>query len=520
MRITSYFRRFCMALTIGVLAQHAVQAQEPHHPRISIVHPGADALKADIESVLNLTTDAEKQEWDNVAEYINVWEAGVASDRLIRIDLLTGFSPMLYEVSVPLAEEEDRKAKLGDTFRDNMEALGYLTTRDANDFSLFTFDLEGGGQWGWLRILDTAKYGIVELTDLEAQVPLLRQLVLRKTDPATDVAELLKLSASLSAEGVNTAESAEDQQRRRTAFAELRKLSMDAIQQRPAESAEEFELRRVGLSTQLDELERLMAEARRVELAGFLDRTTGKSSLKFSAVAITGTSLEKTIQEFGQKPDAFANVAMPESSAFSLRLNHPLDEMRQKNIISLLEAIRADFDQRIGTSEKMKTAEKDALKKFLGGILELVSDGVHTGNINTFVEAIPSTEDQMTAIAAISAVNGSRLTALLPELAASGNGNQVELNVAKVGNLDVHRIRLAEGYVEMLDTIFGANQDLLIGVSDDYIWLASGEGALDQMKQMSESMGEPVASETAIHAQIRMLPWAQRFDRIAEQTTP
>ncbi len=481
------------------------------------MHPGFDALKADLKSVIDLAAITEQEQWVNIQDYIDMFQIGIDGTRPVRVDILTGITPNAYLVWVPLAEPESAKSDIADEFRDSLDAFGYATVRDPQDRSLYRIEsTEGGEDTGWFHLISDLKYGLFVLTTDNNDMPLLRQIVLKSGDPATDVAELLARKPALAAELVNQAKSPEDQTKRKTAFAELRKISMDAIQKRPSEKATEFEVRQALTRHQLDELERLMAEATDIRAAAFIDGQQNKASINIRARAIPETSLAKTIAEFNTQPDAFDSVKRLPNSALSVRVNHPLDEMRQSHANEMLDLMKKDFDIRIEEDANLTADEKKSASELLAGLLNLTHDGIGTGYINAFVESVPLGEGKFTTVACLSAPNATRLNDLLPLLKSAGKNNAVEMDVAKAGDVQVHRIQLAEGFIGLVDRFFGKNQDLFVGVASSHVWLASGPDAQKSMTDIISSLGEPQQNGVVAHIEINALPWVKHLQEVSK----
>ncbi len=495
-------------------------AQEPHHSRISIVHPGFGQLKSDLKSVIDLTTPVEQEQWINIQDYLDMFQIGIDGSRPIRVDVLTGITPICYLVWVPLLDPEDAKMGLADEFRDSLDAFGYLTPRDNQDRNLYRIEnSEGADDMGWLRVMPEIKYGVFVLTTDREDMQLLKQIVLRTADPRNEVAKLLENSPGIGAEGVNAAESADDQAKRREAFAELRKISMDTIQKRPAESKSEFEVRQALFRHQLDEGERLMVEASEIRATASFDPQSSNASLEFTATAIAETSLAESIALFGKQPDAFATAVKPPGSALSVRVNHPIDSMRQANYSETVELTERELDSRIETSADLSASEKEAARKLVTGIKEVIQDGLKTGYINGFVEAVPGDAGEFTMVGAVSAPQATRLNDILPLLASAGKGNKVEANVAQAGSVTIHKIQLAKGYVTIIDRVFGEEIEMYVGVAESYVWMASGPNALDSLSSSIKSLGEPQTSDSCIRIEANALPWVKRMDQIAKTAT-
>jgi hypothetical protein len=496
----------CICLLTS-LVTNPVLGQEPHHPKVSIVHRGVDTLKADLKSLIDLTSEAEQEQWLNLQDYLDLFAIGIDTERPIRVDILTGIQPTAYMIWLPYPEDGHFD------LRDNLNSFEFETRRDPQDENLFRFLPP---DQGWLRILPDIRYAVLVFTTPQDDA-LLKQLLMKAGDPLPEVQSLLDTGASMGVQLINGETSAEDQQKRRDSFAELRDVSMDAVQKRPDESETEYALRRLALSNQLDELERLMVESEALKGWVALDRENNTAELKFTATAIAETSLAVTISEFNQHPDAFAAVAPMEGAVFSGRLNHPIDELRQKNALAFIDLLGKDIDGRVAESTKLSTTEKDATLKLFHGLADLISEGIKTGNVNGFTESKPDGAGDFTTVSAVSSPNAAKLVDILPLLTQAGKDNTVELNIESVDGVTIHKIALAKGFVDLIDRIFGDSRDLYIGTSDSHVWLASGEGSLDLLKSMIQSIKEPESNKRTLTASINLLPWVVRWKQIADE---
>lgn len=502
---------FSFALA-GVLLPAGALAQEPHHARISFVHPGVDSLKADLKSMIDLTSPEEQESWVDLKDYIELFTIGSDGERTVRVDILTGIAPICYEVWVPLTGEG---SDLGDDFRENFEANGFPTRRDPQDRTLYEVDADP--DFGWLRFLPQLRYGVFIITADKSDLPLLKQIVLKAGDPAADVQESLELDASIAGELVNSTTSKEDQQKRRDATAEFRKTSMEAIQQRPDETSTEFALRQNTLKTQLDEIERLMAEAAEIRLWADYSREDHTAEVQFTAKAIEDTSLDATIAAFGTNPDVFAAIPSSDDTVLSARLNHPVDDMRKAYIGEFLDLMKADLDDRFEKSEKLDADEKTNASELAGSVLQIARDTVDSGYLNAFVESVPDENGDFRTVAGFAVPEAARVNDLVPRFPEAGQGNEAQVDVESAGDFRIHRVRLAEGYLEIVDRVFGKEKDLFIAVSESQVWLASGTDALELLKSTIEQLGDAETNNVALHADIHLLKWMESISAIVEE---
>ena len=510
-------RIFPSLLLIVSAVSGAVCGQEAHHPRISIVHPGPENLTGDLKSIFDLTTPEEQESWIDLEDILVITSSGIDPERPVRMDMLTGLTPVNYLIWLPFADDDGLFE-----LRDNLDAgLGFQTIPVPGQKGLYRIEsLDNDLDEGWFRVLLSERYVVLVLTTPQTRV-LLRQMILRTDDPLPEIASLAELGAGVAVAIVNVKHDAESLEKRRDSLREIRAVELDALQRRPTERTTEFNLRKDTYSFLLDEYERLLAEADNVEVWGDLDRDAHVASLRFRASAIPETSLAVSISEFGVASDAFAGVGPLPDTVFSGRLNHPLDQLRQRNLNSFMDLLSADIESRVAASETLSVSEKEATSALVAGVITIVRDGAATGNINGFAEA---THDgtRFTMVGAVSAPDATRLTETFKQIPLARADNSVEFGIAAAGEVTIHRIRLAEGFVEWVDRLFGAKQDFYVGVGADHVWMAAGPGAQDAMIQIIGEFGEAAPSETALKetalkVDVKLHPWIQRLRELAEQ---
>ncbi|MCR9198887.1 MAG: hypothetical protein NXI04_09605 [Planctomycetaceae bacterium] len=486
-----------LSTVLTIVLSTSASAQQEHHPKITIGHAGIGTLKEDLTYLLSLTTPAEQKQLVNLIDFIDLLMFGVDPDRPIRVDILSGTSPPTYVIWGPYQV----LANLRD---DNLSAQ-FQMRRDSKDLHRLL-----GQDPGWFRVLPRLKYGILILAQNEGDMNLLKQIILKLVDPAPEITPLLINSANLGMSIVNDAIGADDMDKRRNSFGEFRSNKQDALQKRPTESATEFALRKALVANQIDELERLLVEAKEASMKTFLDRKTGSARIMFSAEAIAETSLAGSIALFGQKPDAFDSVKPLADTVLSLRGNHPIDELRQKHALTFIDLMQKDAAARIAADSKLTPDQKTASQGVFDGIMEVAADGIKSGNVNGFLESIVNGDGEFVSIAAVSVVGGKRLDAALEMIAGTGNGNKISMKTSKVGDVDIHELQLAEGFFPLFDDLFGAGKTLYVGTTDSIVWIGTGEESLPLLTAAIEGLGAPQNNDTVLTIKGRVLPWAER----------
>lgn len=477
-------------------------AQQPHHPEIVVGHPGLGALKSDIQYLLSLTSPEEKAQDENVIGIIEIMELGLDLNRLFRVDILTGMNPPGYIISAAFENSDD--------LLENIEGSGYLLKPSGQDlWELLPPD------HGWFRVLKTKQTAILSFSTPTTHT-LVKQLILKMTDPLPPVAELLEGGVNIGVQLTNKAQTAEDQKLRRDSFGELRAVAMDALQKRPSESATRFAIRKQLLSVRIDEIERLLVEAASASAKIVMDEAEGNAKVLFDATGIAGSSFANSLDLYGKKKDIFASVTRDKDSISIVRGNSPIDELRQKNANLVIQLLEEDALDRMKKDAKMSDSEKEASESLVKGVLKVAREGVALGNINGFAQTALDSEGEFITYGAFTADNGSQLDEVLMLVGKTGSDNQIQPAVAKIGDVTIHEVTFAKGYFRPFDLIFEGKTGY-IGTSKDVIWIGTGgAGVLDPLKAAISGLKEPADSDVILDIEGNILPWAQRAKRVLE----
>jgi hypothetical protein len=514
-----------LALMLLAISSRPLPAQAPHDARVTVAHPGIQSLKTDLDRVLALTEPVEHEQIENVAGLIDTFFAGVDQERPIQCAVPMGTKPVSVMVVATLPDVDEPLAE----FRDNMSAQGYEFERDAQNKSLYWTDADP--DFGWMRNLTETRQVMVLMTsiDIEAEaakenLPVSeykKQLRARMRAVIADaIVPDLQPQGNVSAEILNNDETPASQSARRESFAKVRTESLERVQKRPDESATEFEFRRGFAENLADEVERFIAEVSKATAVLTLesdDKSARSVTLSTSAAGIPGTQLADAIHQIGTQPDPFVTIPKVADSALSLRLNHPIDPMRQTNILELLKLAELDIRSRINESTKLSDAEKQASNDATSGIIAVIADGIGSGWMNAFIEASPDGQGDFVSVSAFSAPTASKLTEVLPLLAKAGKSNVVEMNADKQGEVAIHRIQIGAGFSKFMDTAFGGGKDIFVGIGPQHVWLASGPGSKDRLKQTIADLGAPADNPSPLKIELKLLPWVQKLDRIAKK---
>ena len=491
---------------------NATSAQTPQDSRITVAHPGFNLLKSDLKKTIDLTTPGEQKQWENIEGYIDTFIIGIDEAREVQVQVMTGISPAGILFCVPLQAASDPSR----AFRENLDSLGYRITRNPADRTTYSIESDAN-EYGWMKVDAELQYAFFMITTDKALLPQLKERVLKPALTPTTLDE------NMIAEIKNTDVSDAAITHRVNAFKPIRDDNMALIKQRPDEKATTFQLRQSSARRLYDEAERIMSQGDQLLMTLTLDRTPAdlpKVSLRTILTAIPGTVLEATIAEHGTQSDAFAGLKRLQGSALSLRASHPLDNVRKEHLKETLTLVRADLEARLAANKTRTDVEKAAFNKFVAGVVSVLESSVTSGHLNGFIESVADGKDGFTTVAAFVAPSAADLNQILPLLTDAGKGNDVQLNLAKVGDVDIHKIQIAEGFIDIFDRLFGAHSDMFIGVGPQKVWIATGQDGLATLKSTITTVGEPAANPVVFRVDGNMLPWAKRIDAAAKDEKP
>jgi len=501
-------RAISLVLMTLALAQ-TTSAQSPQDARITVAHPGFNLLKSDLKITIDLTSPGEQKQWENIQGYIDTFIIGIDETREVQVQVMTGIDPEGYLICVPLQAGGDPSK----AFKENLDSLGYRLERSPTDRKMYTIESDAN-EYGWMKIDVELRYAFFMITTKKTLLPQLKEIVLNAALTPTTLKE------NMIAELKNTDVQAAAITHRVNVFKPIRDVNMALIKQRPDEKATAFQLRQSSARQLYDEAEDIMSQADQLLVTLTLDRTNPaapKVNLRTTATAIPGTAMEAAIAQYGTQSDAFAGLKRLTGSALSLRASHPVDEARKIRMKETLTLTRADIEARLKANTTRTDAEKTAFNKFVAGVISVLESSVTSGHLNGFVESVPDGKDRFTTVAAFVSPTAGELNQILPLLTDAGKGNAVQLNVDKVGDVDIHKIQIAEGSISLFDRYFGIQSELCIGIGPQSVWMAAGQDGLATLKSTITAVGEPAVNPVVFRIDINMLPWAKRIDEVTKK---
>ena len=489
-------RLILAACLVGVFSStgRPLSAQEEAslEPQVRMVQTGANRLLKDLEAVMSLTNAKEQKQTQVIKDYLDVFLVGVDKTRLVRMDWIFGEGPVRYRPAIPVNPQNEQIF-----WKQNLIPNGINKKRRIAK----TLYSTTGTFKGYMRFRDNYAIFAEKLEDLPPLAP----------PPERGVAHLLKYTDNAAIELTNVSQGVEQRHVSFNGDNGLRKqLTKDMIKTK-TESQDAFDLRKLTFGQQLDELERIYAEAAYSRLVAKFDPAKKIGELDFVLTPLANTPLAGSIQNLNQAPLSFANVPKAPQSNMSLRVRLPLDEMRQKHLTDTFELLRKIAHNDADKNTKKTQAQKDATEEVIDLSFKFLIDNVKTGMADGFFEAHPHSNGTNTAVGAFKAVNANSTVDILKLLEKTRDGQKVQLNLAQEGGVNIHSFLISQEQFPGLKDFFGG-YEIYIGTSPDALWFGAGTNAVEEMKAAIREVAKPNTGQAAdpfLTMSGRAAPWLE-----------
>lgn len=473
----------------------AQQKASPDAPEVLFAHKGAKKVFADLEALLKLTNQKQQKQWKVLKTNLDVFVIGIDQNGPLRMDLIFPLAgPLRYRPSFPIANAKQFK-----NFRNNnLKPFGIKTLRIAPSL----YKCKGQVFKGYMRY----KFNFATFGEVKSDLPL-------NFNPGAPLAGLL-MNYDLALRGTNPAAGAGAVAARRDWFQKQRKQLVAALKPAEGESKADFDLRKLLFEQQLDEAERFYAETGELTAGWSMDLTkmTGRGDMDLTA--IPGTSLAKAVDLVGVNPSYFANVSRSKTPILSLRVNWPIDAVRQKNYLKLFAAVKQRELAKTNANSGLTAKQKAADARIAGLVENLLAANVNAAIFDTFIEVHPAGKHN-TVVGAFRAADGKAMLNILKQLPDAHFGGPVTMGVAKEGNVDIHRVKLNLSAGSTLKMLLGDNV-VFVGTSKDAVWFASGPNALNELVAAVKETAGPnrgKADDPFLDVFVKVGPWLELRDK-------
>jgi hypothetical protein len=478
-------------------------------PSVSAMLAGSNELMTDGQFVLSLANPVEQKQWPVLKSYLEVFLIGVDPKLPTRIEAVFGDKATRYIWSVPVSNFQNFN-------KNNLQAI--LTPR-VRLMSPGVYKL-GSGKKGDFNgaLLSTPPYAhLVELADPQSASAsfdtAIQELKQVPPNPAQVLKPLLDRKFILAFEVKNKKTDGGSQIKRRESFQSTRKEAVAGLKKEKGESAADFDLRKKAIEIQMDEAEWFFAESEYMLTGVTIDREKKTARGELELAPIADSELAKAVALLGTKASHFANIEKSAHPIFSFRLNHPLTEMRKKNLLAMAALIRDGAKARAEANDKLKPEEKEATGQLIEKTHGLFEAAIKGGLADGFIDVHKGSSGKDVLLSGFHSPDGTKALEIVNLLQKSGACTSVKLDVAEESGVKFHSAEFAKDKHPHWNDFVGA-ETAYIGVSKDAVWCAAGEGSLDALKAAIKKTTQPppAGAEKAPWAEliVKVKPWVEQ----------
>jgi len=459
-----------LSFSIATIANR-LHAQQPNSAmRVRIAQAPVENFMADLEHIIKLNKGANaNQQWKNLEGLLDVFLVGIDRDKPIRWDLILGDGPVRFRPSFPV-----NKRKLREFRKQNLQPLGIKTVKRLKNLYVCRGVFPGFMHYQNNYATFVEKQSDLKGIDLKNVTARIAPLV-SQYDLGMEAENIL-----LDARAIST---------RRTWFEKNKKQILAAFQKNEKETKENFEYRKSLFELQLNEVEWYYSEVSNLKMGWITDAKKNEGRGELFLSAIPDSSLHKAIALLGEKNSFFANIPRNENSILSFRLNHPLDDVRKKQLQSIFQAFSDKATSNIDLETERTTEQKEAGKKVVEKIHNILAENAQAGIADAFIEAWINSSKKQTTLAGLRVADSKEIDGLLKLLPKTRKGRSVENNIEQIDGFRVHRIVIDKDNHATLLSLFNASE-ILIATRKNVVWVAAGENAMNVLKDSIKAVKE------------------------------
>ncbi|MBS0203403.1 MAG: hypothetical protein JSS49_10920 [Planctomycetes bacterium] len=474
-----------LTLTATLLMVRSAAAQT--EARIQLVQTGIADLKSDLEYLVELSPNPalRKAFKATIEPLIDSFAEGVDPSKPIRVDVVIG-KDLTYESHFPISVFDNKKMP---NFLDNLKGMGYeVIPKGGNLFDFGQAQRRGVPP----KILGAMRYanGYASFAPDAARVPA------NMPEPTVAIQGLLDKKYDIVGSMKNSGAAA-DIAARKANFQQLRKQLEAGVSFKRNEDKNEFALRKLSLSQNLNEAERFIVDTDEL-LFGWstiaaTKETPGKGRAEFSIAALPGTDLFKSTQVLAAKPSYFANVKLNADSAISGRLNFAIDPLRVGHLKDFYTTVRPIVDSQIDKRATIKDADqKKAAKEAAGILIGMCQDALQLATADLFLDLRPAGGGKHTLVCGVRVANGKKADELVKLLPRVNAGREVKLDLQKIGeHVSLHSVAVPERRLAAFQKLFPGENLIYVATSNDAVWGAAGVNAVAELTTAISQAAEP-----------------------------
>lgn len=276
----------------------------------------------------------------------------------------------------------------------------------------------------------------------------------------------------------------------RTKFLGIMTFAMQAgMRQMPGESEEQYAARSKMVQQGLEQVKTAMADLDALTLGIKVDESSSSAYLDYIITVVPGSkTAEKMAKSIDVKTD-FAGALLPGAAA-ALNVTQKLDPEDLQQVKSQMGMLRAnalsELEKQGLSDDQLKQA-----KQLAGDLMDVLDKTLEAGKLDA-AASLKLGPSVLTLVAGTRIADGGKLESTIKQLIQQVGKDEpevakfIKLDAEQHGGVRLHVLSVPTAGMdggEKLAALVGQTMDVVVGISDDSLYLAAGRDAAKTLKQ-------------------------------------
>ena len=469
---TSWIRTAALCAAVGMGS--AALAEEP-----AKLHAGmrsANGLLADMEYLVvktakdKATQDKQKAIFEkDIKPNIEIFLIGVNPDLPVGSSfLLTAETGKRRLLQIPV------EILVVDFIDGNLSPIGIDAKKDRTDKTLYKLTGDTLKQDSWMRVKGNNSYASISEDKNDIPVGVV-------TPDVTLNAQFAK-GYDFALTSLNTEAEAKI---RAAAFQKLKENQLAALKKKTDETQEAFDLRKLALTQQVDNLGQLISNTLLLEVGLSTDEAKQQGLGQLHWTALPNTEFAKWITKLEVEQSHFASLSGSDKSVLTARVLLPISDRGQTNLKEVYTLSPTVLRQKIGANKELNADEQAARIGVTAAGIEALNKSVEKGVLDLFLDIAPSEDQKHSFVLGIrSADVRAEMETLVGHLGKVRTGWSSQVNIETMGETKFHSFTV-NSTPQALNDFFGGDGTVYVAAGSDFVGMAFGAGSLDVLKKLT-----------------------------------
>jgi hypothetical protein len=289
-----------------------------------------------------------------------------------------------------------------------------------------------------------------------------------------------------------------------------------ALEQKPDESDEEFQVRQQMATAQLDQVKRAIEELDSFALGWTIDANEQKTYLDVTVKAVPGSKTAKEFEAAKNSRTNFAGFYQPDAAATMVFASQSdPDQQDVAQLEAAMSSAREQFNKGIDENEDIPAELRDGLKAAASDWFDAFTATVKTGQVDGGA-SLYANADSISLVAGVLVKDTAKFESGLKKLESAAKETHKEFpgiqwNAASHAGVNFHTLSVpVPADKEAPRKLLGEAVDVAFGVGPEAVYLSAGRDNIQAVKKaIDASAAEPGKKVSPFELAVSLGPMAE-----------